>query len=263
MLEMTGLIGAVRGDRLFERANIFRVDAPEPLRRVAGRFVRCQPKHRLPPKRKVHDAVCRVPVPDAVVRTGQGQRVTLFADSQRFLCRRAIGNVTHKPGETPREWQQPDVQNAAGTARHEFDTLKLGCSRPFQRGGDRRRNAGVEQRGNGFEQLSIQNVLSTNARDALDRVVPQFHHFPMRQHEHALVERLDDLAMSTFIFEAPCVCLIGAVGDVQRSQGQRNKGVSGPIDSRCSEDGGAGSDEVTWSAPQEVVMPHVRDSFAR
>ena len=113
MLEVTGLIGAVRGDRRFERADVFGVDAPEPLHRVACRLVRRQPEHRLPPKRKVHDVVCRVPVPDAVVRTGQGKRVTLFADSQRFFCRRAVGNVTHKPGETPREWQQPDVQNAA------------------------------------------------------------------------------------------------------------------------------------------------------
>src|SRR6185503_14673770 len=101
------------------------------------------------------------------------------------------------------------------------------------------------------------------ARDALHRVVPQFHHFSVRQHEHALVERLDDLAMSTFVFEAPRVCLIGAVADVHRSQGQRNEGISGPLDSSCSEYGGAGSDEVTWGTPKEVVMPHVCNSFAR
>ena len=65
-----------------ETASVFFVDAVQPQLRRRADFVGAQAQHRQPARRVVHLVAFKVPVPGTITRTGDGERITLFAGAQ-------------------------------------------------------------------------------------------------------------------------------------------------------------------------------------
>ena len=71
------------------------------------------------------------------------------------------------------------------------------------------------------------------------------------------------LHVPLLVLDAAHVDLVGAIGQVERREGQRRHPVAGVGDEPGGERGGAGADEVARRAPQEVVVPGADDRRAR
>ena len=85
------------------------VEQPFPRADVRFDLVVCIPEHLLPARRVDDVAGDEVPVPDAFLGAGKGQRQALFAFAQRRIGAFALGDLTHRPD---------DGVSGYGRARH-------------------------------------------------------------------------------------------------------------------------------------------------
>ena len=71
------------------------------------------------------------------------------------------------------------------------------------------------------------------------------------------------LHVPLLVLDPPHVDLVGAVGEVDRREGERRDPVARVRDQPCGERGAAGADEVARRAPEEVRLPDGKIALAR
>ena len=87
VLEVVRRAGQVRVERLRERGAVVGVHAPEPLAAGVAELGLGVAEHRLPARGEVQPVLSHVPVPQAVVRALERERVALLGLLQRASAR--------------------------------------------------------------------------------------------------------------------------------------------------------------------------------
>ncbi len=109
----------------------------------------------------------------------------------------------------------------------------------------------------------IQRVGAVLSRDPFERVVPQRHDAGAIDDRHSFVQRFDHLPMAMLLGQPTGVDLIGAVSQVDRDDGERQKAPELLDQHGGKHRTGHGSDEVVRCTPQKVLLPDTLDWLRR